>query len=96
MPSVSFSVTYCEKQSKAAATIFEGLQVFVFDADSQHAPEPPMILQPCRLLQSMEDIVQQRGDTVVFVLSGQVHVYRGANYLLPTLMRIAIDRGNLE
>jgi len=73
-----------------------GQQIFVFEADSQEVPEPPMILQPCRLLQSMEDIIQRRGDTVVFVLSGQVHVYRGANYLLPTMMRITLNRSNLE
>lgn len=73
-----------------------GEQMFVFEADSQDAPEPPMILQPCRRLQDMEDIVQQRGESVVFIVSGQVHVYRGQNFLLPTMMTIAVDRGNLE
>ncbi len=73
-----------------------GEQMFVFEADSQNAPEPPMVLQPCRRLQDMEDIVQQRGESIVFVVSGQVHVYRGQNYLLPTMMTIAVDRGNLE
>ena len=55
-----------------------------------------MILQACQLLQTMEDIVQQRGDTVVFLISGQIHTYRGANYLLPTMMKLAIDQGNLQ
>jgi hypothetical protein len=43
----------------------------------------------------MEDTVDRRGDTTVFILSGQVHTYRGANYLLPTMMKVAVDTGNL-
>jgi hypothetical protein len=70
-------------------------RLFVFEADGKHAPELPMILLPCQMLQNMEDLVQQRGDRVVFILSGQITSYRGANYLLPTMMRLAIDDGNL-
>ncbi len=69
--------------------------LFVFDADSQNAPEAPMILLPCETLQSMEDLVQERGDRVVFKLSGQILTYRGANYLLPTTMILERDKGNL-
>ena len=70
--------------------------LFAFNADGKGTPEAPMILQACQLLQTMEDIVQQRGDTVVFLISGQIHTYRGANYLLPTMMKLAIDQGNLQ
>ncbi len=70
--------------------------LFVFEADSSTAPEPPMVMTPCQMLQNMEDIVRERGDNVVFVLSGQVLVYRGVNYMLPVMMKMAIDRGNLE
>ncbi|MCG8509986.1 MAG: hypothetical protein MI741_12230 [Rhodospirillales bacterium] len=70
--------------------------VFVFEADSENSPEPPMILQPCRLLEDMEDYVDEHGDSVVFVLTGQVHVYRNRNYILPTMMKIAVDKGNLK
>lgn len=73
----------------------EGYQLFVFEADGPDSPELPMIVQPSRLLQAMEDIVSERGDAVVFKLSGQVHTYRGANYLLPTMMIIAGPKGNL-
>lgn len=69
--------------------------LFVFEADSEATPEPPMILAPCQMLQNMEDIVRERGDKVIFILSGQILVYRGANYLLPTMMKLAIDHGNL-
>ncbi|MCX5659528.1 MAG: hypothetical protein NTW19_07365 [Planctomycetota bacterium] len=70
--------------------------MFAFDADARTSPEPPMVLIPCQLLQSMENLSQERGDRVVFVLTGQVFTYRGANYLLPTTMKLAIDKGNLK
>ena len=70
--------------------------LFVFDADSDSAPEPPMVMTPCQMLQNMEDIVRERGNKITFVISGQVLVYRNVNYLLPTMMKIAIDRGNLK
>lgn len=70
--------------------------LFVFEADAAGSPETPMILQRCRKLQDMEDYVEKHGDQAVFRLSGQVQTYRGANYLLPTMMVIDIDRGNLD
>ncbi|MEX2671641.1 MAG: hypothetical protein WD294_05970 [Phycisphaeraceae bacterium] len=72
-----------------------GHVLFVLDADGRESPESPMILQPCRLLATMERIVQQGGDQVLFTVSGQVQRYRGANYLLPTMMRVVPDKGNL-
>ncbi len=71
-------------------------KMFVFDGDSAAAPEPPMFLLPCRLLENMESLAKDHGDRMVFQLSGQVFVYRGANYLLPTMMRPAVDKGNLR
>lgn len=70
--------------------------LFVFDADSKDAPEAPMIMMPCQLLESMEKLVRERGDSVRFKLTGQVFVYKGANYVLPSIMRIAPDKGNLQ
>lgn len=67
--------------------------IFVFDSNSENAVEPPMILMPCQLLENMEDLVRDRGDDMTFEVSGQVFVYRGANYLLPTMMR---HRPNLD
>lgn len=69
--------------------------LFVFEADDMSMQDPPMVLVPCQTLESMEQQVRQRGDRVVFVLSGQVLQYRGVNFLLPTMMKIDIDRGNL-
>ena len=70
--------------------------LFVFEADSEKAPETPMAMVPCQMLQSMEELIGQRGDQLKFVLSGQILVYRGVNYLLPTMMTLAEDRGNLQ
>ncbi len=70
--------------------------MFVFEADGRDTPETPMILQPCRKLQDMEDYVEKHGDQTIFRLSGQVHTYRNANYLMPTMMVIDINRGNLD
>lgn len=70
--------------------------IFAFEADSEHAAEPPMVLMPCQLLQNMEELIRERGDRVQFVLSGQIFSYRGANYLLPTMMKLAVDQGNLQ
>jgi hypothetical protein len=70
--------------------------LFAFEADGRAAGDPPMVLQPNRLLESMESIIASRGDGVVFLISGQVQAYRGVNYLLPTMMKLDIDRGNLQ
>ena len=70
--------------------------MFVFEADAPDSQEPPMILMPCQMRQNMEDLVSKRGDTVVFIVSGQVYAYRGTNHLLPTMFRLEVDRGNLE
>jgi len=70
--------------------------VLSFEADTDGMADPPMFVMPCRMLEDMEKIVGERGDSVTFIVSGQAFVYRGANYLLPTLMKLAPDRGNLR
>jgi len=70
--------------------------LFVFAADKKDSPERPMMLQACRTLESMEQIVQKRGKSISFIVSGQVHTYRGRNYLMPTMMKIARERDNLK
>lgn len=70
--------------------------MIAFDADASGLSDPPMYLMPCQMLEDMEQIVQQQGDAVVFVISGQVFVYHGANYVLPTLMKLAPSHGNLQ
>jgi len=70
--------------------------LFVLDADGASAPEPPMIIHACKLLETMEQTVMKQGDNVPFIITGQVYMYRGANYLLPTIVKREFDPGNLE
>lgn len=85
-----------ERRGRLIHTAGASNVMFAFDSDSRISPEPPMLLLPCQLLQSMENLSQERGDRVTFVLTGQVFTYRGANHLLPTTMKLAIDKGNLK
>lgn len=84
------------RRARVARTVDGARSMLVYEADSAKAPDPPMILLPCQLLESMETIVRQRGDNVVFVVSGQVTIYRGANYLMPTMVKEAGDTENLR
>lgn len=71
--------------------------LFAFEADGMApaAAEAPMLVMPCKLLELMEDTAVERGDQTVFIISGRVYTHRGANYLLPTTMRLEYDLGNL-
>jgi hypothetical protein len=65
-----------------------GEMLFTFDGDARGRSEPAMVLMPCMNLQGMERIVERAGESITFTLSGQVFVYRGRNYLLPTLYQV--------
>ncbi len=73
-----------------------GQSLFAFDADTDKAGEAPMMLVPCRVLQNMEELTQEHGSDVIFIVTGQVFTYRGANHLLPVTMKLSIDKGNLK
>ena len=73
-----------------------GHVLFIFESDSEASQETPMPLVPCQILQNMEDLSQGRGGKIVFIVSGQVMLYRGVNFLLPTMMKLAVERGNLQ
>jgi len=70
--------------------------MLTFAADADGLADPPMFVMPCQMLEDMEDIIEDRGNDVEFIISGQVFVYHGANYLLPTLMKLAPNMGNLN
>lgn len=69
--------------------------IFAYKADSKTEGEPPMIVVPCQLLQNMEEMMLERGDQITFSITGQILSYHGTNYILPTMMKPAIDMGNL-
>ncbi|MFN0010671.1 MAG: hypothetical protein ACKVS8_03405 [Phycisphaerales bacterium] len=56
-----------------------------FDGDADGPADPPMILMPCLNLMAMEKIAERGGDALTFSVSGQVFVYKGRNYLLPSM-----------
>ncbi len=84
-----------ERRGRLARSQLSGEWYFIYDADGHGFADPPMVLLPCMALQHMERIAELRGDSVVFIVSGEVKVYHGRNYLLPTgyLIDIARDTG---
>lgn len=72
-----------------------GQRVAVFHKDEKGVRERPMVLVPCQRLGQMEQLAEGREESPVFVLTGQVFVYRGVNYLLPTASR-AVSGETLE
>jgi len=60
-----------------------GHRVWVPLAESRRAGEGPMLLVPCLTLSRLETSMQSAPDEPVLI-SGEVFVYHGRNYLLPT------------
>ncbi|MGE3108626.1 MAG: hypothetical protein AB7G11_07740 [Phycisphaerales bacterium] len=60
--------------------------LFAFDSDTDQrtGKDPQMALLPCEKLMSMERVAEKHGDDVAFTLTGQVFVYHGRNYIMPT------------
>ncbi len=69
---------------------------FVFESEGKVLREPPMQILPNRDLEIME--IQSANGTrpVKFRVSGEVTVYRGANYLLLRKVLTVHDLGNLK
>lgn len=65
-----------------------GEPVFVFHPDSRGRAERPMVLLPSQRLQQIEQVAADRAEPPVFLMTGQVFVYQGLNYLLPTAYSI--------
>jgi hypothetical protein len=69
-----------------------GAWVLVFDndqteLDSESTTASEFIIEPCRMLMRMEQLPMQSGDAVQLLVSGRVYTYKGAHYILPTLMQ---------
>ena len=59
--------------------------VFTMDSDGKGKSEPALVLMPCMNLQNMEKTVERAGEGASFTVSGTVYVYKGRNYLLPSM-----------
>lgn len=68
----------------------EGFVEFVLDngVEGEGAMDGAVVLMPCLLTEEIARLVDERGDRVMFSLSGEVFVYGGRNYLMPVLYRI--------
>lgn len=78
-----------EQTGRLLPTDDRGYAVIVFESltDPQTGLDTKplaMVVAPNRMLESMEALQKRRGDDLRFTLSGQVHTYRGVNYLLLT------------
>lgn len=66
------------------------------DADRENDEPTTLGLLPCQNLEAMTAMTQRLRRPLVFTVTGTVYVYRGRNYLLPTVWQVEIDReGNL-
>ena len=68
-------------------TIGGGESAFVFDRDAPGRAVPPMSLLRSTTLMRMEQIRDAREGEARFRVSGQVFLYKGRNYFLPTFYR---------
>lgn len=60
-------------------------------------PDVPMHPLPCLTLERMESVAMQYGESVPLIVSGQVFVYEGENYILPTMLTLDYaDVGDLK
>lgn len=80
-----------------AARDASGLWVFTTDSDADSTADGELVgeitLVPCLMLQAMERDLARSTTRTRLTLSGRVLVFEGANYLLPTLYRLAPDTG---
>jgi hypothetical protein len=47
-----------------------------------------LVINPCMMLQRMEDWAAQLGDNATLQLSGRIYQYQGRNYILPTMYQV--------
>jgi len=67
--------------------------VFVIQGEDQDAPPgPALALLPCQTLTEMEQVASAAPKQTTMRVSGQVFVYRGRNYFLPTVFTLQAAR----
>jgi hypothetical protein len=69
---------------------------FVFESDHPDHPEPPMRLLPNKSVEMMLGASKRQAGGLVFLVSGEVTVFRGDNFLLPRAAMLRADAGNLR
>ena len=69
---------------------------FVFESDHPDHPEPPMKLLPNKSVEMMLGASKRQAGELVFLVSGEATVFRGENFLLPRVVMLRADSGNLR
>ncbi|MBL4697753.1 MAG: hypothetical protein JKX70_02855 [Phycisphaerales bacterium] len=65
-----------------------GAWVIVFDNDDPTSTDAiDLIVEPCSMLMRLERIAMETGDAGQLLVSGRIYTYKGAHYILPTLMQ---------
>lgn len=88
MPGLLPEGSFIVRQFGAMRRVGAAGWVFIFAPNADGPTTPPMPLLPCANLQAMEQIAGPAGDAgrdAGFLVSGQVFVFDGRNYLLPTI-----------
>ena len=67
---------------------------FAFESDRPEYPEPPMRLLPSQSVQLMLRASERGNVGLVFLISGEVTLFDGENYLLPRVAMRRIGSGN--
>ena len=67
---------------------------FAFESDDPENPEPPMRILPNQSLELMLQALNLGKHGLVFVVSGEVTLFKGRNYLLPRVALRRMDSGN--
>lgn len=79
--------TFLVEKRASMITLGTGERVVVFHKDDEGKRERPMVLVRCQRLAQMVQMAEGRGENPIFIVTGQVSVYRGVNYLQPTAAR---------
>lgn len=72
------------------------IPVLVFHSENRKEPRRPMLVLSSRKLEELEGLQAKAGQDAQFIVSGQVELYRGNNYILLTRVGVMGKDGNLE
>ncbi len=84
-----------DRRGTIIRTAFGGFSI-VFDADASGESDPPMMLLPCSLLSRLAEFAGVSGRSEPVLITGEVTIHGGRNYLLPTVFRVPRDATPLQ
>lgn len=86
--------TFLVRQRGSMVRLRNGEWLMVFHRDAQGRSERPMVLVRSANLARMEQLGGTDPEAQAFIITGQVLVYRGVNYLLPTAPPVLARSGS--